>query len=197
MSFENETERRPLWADALGDMAALCLLPKCQEKKSPLFTTCQERLCLLLAASVQALHPVHAFESAPFRYFPDEIVEMVGRYLCHSFSSDMQPLTRVLQFKEDVTTGNLNCIVSRLPDNQHMSQSILNACASSIDNIVLPSGGCLPFKKFRNNSIFEVDMSQEELGAAGGIMLAESLKMNTSVTQVGFALMLLNSTSAG
>ena len=98
----------------------------------------------------------------------------------------MQPVTRVLQFKEDMTTGNLNCIVSRLPDNQHMSQSILNACASSIDNIFLPSGGCLPCKKLRNNSIFEVDMSQGELGAGGGIMLAELLKMNTSVTQVGF-----------
>ena len=67
-----------------------------------------------------------------------------------------------------------------------MSQIILNACASSIDNIFLPSGGCLPCKKLRNNSIFEVDMSQEELGAEGGIMLAELLKMNTSVTQVGF-----------
>ena len=75
MSFENEPKRCRLEADAplrlvLGDMAALCLLPDCQEKISPLFTTCQERLRFLLAASVQALHPVHDFKSAPFCYFP-------------------------------------------------------------------------------------------------------------------------------
>ena len=71
MSFENEPERRRFDADeqrplVSDDMAALCLLPDCQDKISPLFTTCQERLYLLLAASVQQRHPVHDFKSAPF-----------------------------------------------------------------------------------------------------------------------------------